>query len=294
MADKKPTGLYAKMAAIMGQIDKVDKDLKMSGGGLNYKYVSDVQVYHTVRKLLVDHGIALFASMVEAHQERYVSSAGKDKNHTLAKFEFVLVDSETGDSMTCAWHGEADDSGDKGVNKSSTAALKFWLLKTFIIPTGDDPDDAASGQRTVPARTAPNPRRIPETPPPAAPEPSELDAHLGPRKPRKGKGSADAEPPPENPIEERAKVIADKTCPWDGAMRRQPWQDFIQMYPEWSKRFWPAVKALGMDNDMAHEALGVESMKDWKGTDDKNTIAHLWYALTLAAVESELVDDKAA
>jgi hypothetical protein len=144
-------------------------------------------------------------------------------------------------------------------------------------------------------------------PPPAPPAESGLDEWFGPsqpsagkpqppapRKPRKGKGSADAEPPPENPIEERAKVIANKTCPWDGAMRRQPWQDFIQMYPEWNTKFWPAVKALGMDNDMAHEALGVESMKDWKGTDDKNTIAHLWYALTLAAVESELVDDKAA
>ena len=166
--------------------------------------------------------------------------------------------------------------------------------------------DNATGEVEKPA-PKPNPRRVPETPPPAPPAESGLDEWFGPSQPSagkpqppapprpgKGKGSADAEPPPENPIEERAKVIANKTCPWDGAMRRQPWQDFIQMYPEWNTKFWPAVKALGMDNDMAHEALGVESMKDWKGTDDKNTIAHLWYALTLAAVESELVDDKAA
>lgn len=133
---------------------------------------------------------------------------------------------------------------------------------------------------------APNPRRIPETP--AAPEPpaSELDVHLGPRKPRGGK-------PAPSSLDARAKDLARRTCPWDGAMQREIWQDFIQKYPEWPKKFWPAAKALGMDNDMVHTALGVESVTDWTGADGKNTVAHLWYALVYAAVESDLIEDAA-
>ena len=152
-------GLYAKMAAIMGAIDKVDKDKEMQSGP-RYKYVTDVQVYHTVRKLLIEHSIALFASMTDVEQTRIVTSVDdkgneRDKFHTRARFEFVLVDSESGEQMTCTWYGESQDVGDKGVNKCATAALKYWLLKTFIIPTGDDPDDTASGTvgRTVNAKT---------------------------------------------------------------------------------------------------------------------------------------------
>lgn len=142
-------GLYAKMAAIMGAIDKVDKDAQMNAGAFRYKYVTDVQVYHAVRKQLVEHGIALFASMTDVHQERIVLSVDdkgnqRDKFHTRARFEFVLVDSESGEQMSCTWYGEAQDSGDKGVNKCATAALKYWLMKTFVIPTGDDPDDMPS------------------------------------------------------------------------------------------------------------------------------------------------------
>jgi hypothetical protein len=158
--------------------------------------------------------------------------------------------------------------------------------------------DNATGEVEKPKPAPkPNPRRIPEAPAPPADEPSELDAHLGPRPPRgKGasKGSADAEPPPEHPVEARARTLAAKTCPWDKAMQRMPWQEFIETYPEWTKKFWPAVQTLGMDNDMAHEALGVESIKDWAGVNGKDTVAHLWYALVFAAVESELVDDLAA
>lgn len=255
MAEKKSTGLYAKMAAIMAQIDKVDKDAQMHAGALNYKYVTDTQVYHMVRKLMVEHGIALFASMVEARQERFITGEDKygnpkDKYHTLAKFEFVLVDSETGDSMTCVWHGEADDSGDKGVNKSSTTALKYWLLKTFIIPTGDDPDDVPSGQRTAPARPAPNPRRIPETPPapPAAPEPSELDAHLGPRKPRKG-----AKPEPAH-TDELPPAAQDDATLWRAStapLTQATWAEF----QPWIAHNYPQVEGVNHAGGAVMKAL---------------------------------------
>ena len=138
-------GLYAKMSTIMGQVSQIDKDSQMKGGQLNYKFVSDAAVFHKMRGLLVEHSIALFASMTAVEQDRIVVGEdkfgnAKDKFHTRARFEFTLVDSETGESHMSTWYAESEDSVDKGVNKCATAALKNWLLKTFIIPTGDDPD----------------------------------------------------------------------------------------------------------------------------------------------------------
>lgn len=152
--------LYVKMAQIMGQIRQLDKDARMDAGTFSYKFVSDASVYHTVRQLMVEHGIALFASMTAVEQERFVTGTDKygnekDKWHTRARFEFTLVDSESGETNTCTWFAESEDSADKGVNKCATAALKYWLLKTFIIPTGDDPDAAnGAGQPSVNMQTA--------------------------------------------------------------------------------------------------------------------------------------------
>jgi hypothetical protein len=36
--------------------------------------------------------------------------------------------------------GEGQDAGDKGPYKAMTGAQKYALMKTFMIPTGDDPE----------------------------------------------------------------------------------------------------------------------------------------------------------
>jgi hypothetical protein len=145
--------LYVKMARIMAEIGTIGKTGELKGGGLNYKYVKDSDVYNTVRELLARENIALFASMTHVQQNRIVTGKDKydndkDKYHTLAEFSYVLVDSESGETMTCTWFAESDDSNDKGVNKAATAALKYWLLKTFIIPTGDDPDSSNGAEQS--------------------------------------------------------------------------------------------------------------------------------------------------
>lgn len=296
MAENKT--LAGKFAAIMGEIQRVPKT------GINkqqnYKFASESDISDMIRELLAKHNVALFVSMPgKPEQTEIQSKSGATGYHTLIEIEYTFVDGDTGEERTMKWHGEADAYDDKGISKATTLAQKYFLLKTFVMSTGDPQDDPDSSSETPAVRTSRpstvNPRRIPErssAPTPSEPSESELDAHLGPRPARSS--TPESEPLPENPIEARARALANKTCPWDGAMRRQPWQDFIQMYPEWHKKFWPATAALGMDNDMVHAALDIESVKDWTGTPGKDTVAHLWYTLVLAAVESELVDDRAA
>lgn len=123
--------LYGKMAAIMGIVGSVARD--GTNAHFNYKFQRSDDVYNAVRKAMADQKIAFFCSMTD------VSRNGK---MTYATFQFTLACGDTGAAMTSQWHGEAMDSGDKGINKVATAATKYFLLKTFLIgdPGEVDPD----------------------------------------------------------------------------------------------------------------------------------------------------------
>jgi hypothetical protein len=174
--------LYAKMAQIMAEIPFLPKD--GTNEHFKYPFVTDATVYNEVRRLLAEKGIALFASMTGVEQQRFVKKVEKDGTeraewHTLVHFEFILVDSETGETKSSTWSAESLDSQDKGINKCATAALKYWLLKTFIIPTGDDPDAEVPATPAKPKKTAapaaPRPNGKP-APAPAAPAPAPTPA----------------------------------------------------------------------------------------------------------------------
>lgn len=146
--------LFTKLARVMGQIDALTKDGK--NAHFDYKFTTDEVVYAAVRGHLSEAGIAVLASMVGVHQETITGSKGQPQLHTRCDFEFIFADGESGETAKCLWSAEAIGSDDKGINKSATAALKYWLLKTFIIPSGDDPDfdaGAYSGRKSAGMKT---------------------------------------------------------------------------------------------------------------------------------------------
>lgn len=126
--------LYTKMACVMGKLSRLPKN------GLNqhfnYKYVTDADVVDAVRTAMSVEGLALFVSMDGVHQE------GK---HTIANFTLTFADGESGATKSIHWVGEANDTQDKGVAKAATSAIKYALLKTFLISTGDEPDSDGDG-----------------------------------------------------------------------------------------------------------------------------------------------------
>ena len=53
---------------------------------------------------------------------------------------YKFVDIESGESIGDFACGQGADKGDKGVYKAITGAIKYVYMKTFNIPTGDDPE----------------------------------------------------------------------------------------------------------------------------------------------------------
>ncbi len=74
---------------------------------------------------------------------------------TTLEMAFAIIDAETGTTIERPWIGTGQDKGDKGADKAYTGAVKYFLMKTFMIPTGDDPENDTKETRRPgrPAKT---------------------------------------------------------------------------------------------------------------------------------------------
>ncbi|NBW08929.1 MAG: hypothetical protein EBR82_12980 [Caulobacteraceae bacterium] len=129
--------LAGKLAEVMGEIGYISKGGTNSAQG--YKYVMASQVADAIREKLAAKGIAIIPGDIEKLSES-TSASGKQVILTF-KYSWHLVDGETGEKHTIYSLGSGADSGDKHVYKATTGALKYALLTTFLIPTGDDPEN---------------------------------------------------------------------------------------------------------------------------------------------------------
>ena len=125
------TGLYAKMVRVMAQMGRIPK--RGHNTHFRYDFVTDGDVLDAVGAALVAEELALFVSFDSA--ERH------DKGVTVGSFTLTFVDAETGQQHAVNWIGEGQDTQDKGAAKAATSAVKYALLKTFLISTGDAADD---------------------------------------------------------------------------------------------------------------------------------------------------------
>jgi len=114
--------------------------------GEQYSYARIDDVMAALREPMARHGLVLHWSM--AHRE--VSEYGPTKNgvmqwrHTVL-VDFALKNADLGDEepWKTTLEGDAIDTGDKGMGKALSYAFKNYLLKTFLLPSGDEADNEA-------------------------------------------------------------------------------------------------------------------------------------------------------
>jgi hypothetical protein len=131
-----------KILAIMKDVTRVEKD------GYNiiqkYQYVSEGGMLEAIRGKIIEHGLVVIPTQLSCLSQHYTFT-GKEGNPrdvimTETCTEYTIIDTDSGDSLTVKFFGQGMDSGDKGVYKATTGANKYFLMKTFMIPTGDDPE----------------------------------------------------------------------------------------------------------------------------------------------------------
>jgi hypothetical protein len=124
--------LMQKLNDIMSSIQPMEK-LGLNTFS-NYKYLSDEQIIMTVRKELCKNGVHMIVSTKDAMIVEAVCKM------TRVYVEVKFFDVTDGECITVQGIGDGADKGDKGIYKAITGAVKYVLIKNFMLPTGDDPE----------------------------------------------------------------------------------------------------------------------------------------------------------
>lgn len=130
--------IYQKIAAVMQDVKYLCKDDKVEFGNTKYKAISEEKVTSTVRESLLKNGIVIVPIEQQHHREGTLSTVD-------VSYRIQNVDDLT-DYVIAKSSGTGADTQDKGVGKAMTYAYKYLLLRTFAIPTGEDPDKVSSAE----------------------------------------------------------------------------------------------------------------------------------------------------
>jgi hypothetical protein len=140
--------LYKKIAKVMSEVHRVPKN------GYNsfhkYHYATESDLNEHIRPIMADAGLAFFSTVLEEKRIEFTNNKNERDYLTQVWMLFTLADCDTGARLISRFKGEGQDRGDKGAYKAYTGATKYFLMKTFLIPTGDDPEaDTSTDERNA-------------------------------------------------------------------------------------------------------------------------------------------------
>ena len=139
--------MYGAIAAIMRDTKAIGKSEKNVQQGFMFRGIDNVM--NELHNLFAQNGVFILPEVLNFDVTEKLTARGSIMYYTRAtiKFHFVAEDA----SEVCTVNvGEAMDSGDKGMNKAMSIALKYALMQMLLIPTKEDKDpDAVTPPESV-------------------------------------------------------------------------------------------------------------------------------------------------
>lgn len=137
--NEQPRSLVRKLCEVQKSVERIPKN------GRNefhkYDYATESDIVSAIRTELADRNVMLIPSVTG---ERRASVGEKGSWVTTLDMSFEFYDGDSGETIAKPWMGFGSDKEDKGGYKAMTGGAKYFLLKTFLIPTGDDPESDSS------------------------------------------------------------------------------------------------------------------------------------------------------
>jgi len=136
---KKKRNIYEKMFDVQHEVHRILKLGENENQG-NFKYVYERDVIAEVKPILKKHKLLLLPIKV------INSELTEDHKKVKLDMEITLLNVENiKESYTTPWSMNAADKADKATTKALTMALKFYLLKTFMVETAEPDPDGENG-----------------------------------------------------------------------------------------------------------------------------------------------------
>lgn len=139
--------IYEKISSIMQDVQYLAKDDHVEFGNTKYKALSEEKVTEIMRGEMLKHGLVVYPIMQTANRTGNIT-------HVDVMYRMVNVEAPE-EYIEIASCGDGADTQDKGSGKAMTYAFKYMWLRTFALPTGEDPDKIASAELDEKDRNAP-------------------------------------------------------------------------------------------------------------------------------------------
>lgn len=137
----------------MQEVEYIQKDKAVTGGGQNYKAVTHDQVVSAVRASMVSNGIVIEPKQISGEfiTMRDMNAMPNPVKMGLytGSYEIHFVNIEKPDDRTIVTvQAHASDNGDKAPGKCMTYAVKTAVVKMFYFETGEN-DESRAEQNDV-------------------------------------------------------------------------------------------------------------------------------------------------
>jgi hypothetical protein len=107
----------------------------------NYSYVTAADLAGAVGDILADLGVVIIPRLESISYEPNPSGRAEVARAAQVVMAYTFTDVDSGEEITTRVAGQGLDAGDKAPYKAMTGALKYALLQSFLLATGDDPEE---------------------------------------------------------------------------------------------------------------------------------------------------------
>ena len=107
----------------------------------NYSYVTAADLAGSVGDVLAELGVVIIPYLESIVYEPARNIGPEAARAAQVVMAYTFIDVETGEDLTAKVAGQGLDAGDKAPYKAMTGALKYALLQSFLLATGDDPEE---------------------------------------------------------------------------------------------------------------------------------------------------------
>lgn len=144
--------IYSALAAIMEETKAIGKNEVNQQQGFKFRGIDSIM--NELHSIFARNKVFIVPEVLDYAVVEKTTGRGTILYYTRAKikFHFTTID---GSEVVSTNVGEAMDSGDKGMNKAMSIALKYALMQLLLIPTQEDKDpDATTPEETRPQTIA--------------------------------------------------------------------------------------------------------------------------------------------
>lgn len=167
--------LREKLITVYQELDHVEKAGRNQKQG--YNFVRSADVLREVRKVFAAHRICVETADFELLGTYDIkTNAGGTMHSSTVKVTIIVHDADSDEKMRFCGLGDGADSGDKGIYKAQTGAVKNALRNGLLLPDEADPE---ADERVDEATQAPahhhksTPRQVAVVAPEPEPEPEQ-------------------------------------------------------------------------------------------------------------------------